>query len=293
MPLQLHAVTGGNPFFVHEVLRVGEARAAVPASVVESVLARLDRLDDAEPQRGGAALGPHHSPGPCPGRGSGPRGARGPGAGRGARTAHGPTRPGQLPARADPTCRARRPALRPTIGAERDRAGGTRGRRDVRPGAARAPRGRGRGRRGRRAPRSTGRTVRSDERRPPRGGGPLPRGARPPRGVRPLGAGCAAAGLGDRVLRGGRPGSKRARRPVRVGGPAARPRRQAPARHRAAVAVPDRLVGRRPAARRGGGGGGGRGAHHLRRPATARPGAQQPVPAGDARRAQPAGRRAG
>ena len=44
--VQLHAVTGGNPFFVHEVLRVGEAAGAVPASVVESVLARLDRLDD-------------------------------------------------------------------------------------------------------------------------------------------------------------------------------------------------------------------------------------------------------
>ncbi|WP_030485920.1 ATP-binding protein [Nocardioides aequoreus] len=41
---ELHRTTGGNPFFVHEVLAHG---GGVPASVVESVLARLDHLSPA------------------------------------------------------------------------------------------------------------------------------------------------------------------------------------------------------------------------------------------------------
>ncbi len=41
---ELHRVTGGNPFFVHEVLSGG---GGVPRSVVESVLARLDHLSPA------------------------------------------------------------------------------------------------------------------------------------------------------------------------------------------------------------------------------------------------------
>ncbi|MFC5138989.1 ATP-binding protein [Actinomycetospora rhizophila] len=45
----LYRLTGGNPFYVSEVLATGDGgpEVAVPATVVDAVLARVDRLDDA------------------------------------------------------------------------------------------------------------------------------------------------------------------------------------------------------------------------------------------------------
>ena len=141
----LHALTGGNPFYVTEALAA--PGVDVPATVADAVLARVGRLDppcrDAVEQLVGRPHGRRGSAWPAA-----RRAVRHAGPGRGAGRAAGPRRRPRVPPRARPPRRRAEPVR--AAAAQPAPAGGAGARRGgaPRPAPARPPRGPGRRRRG-------------------------------------------------------------------------------------------------------------------------------------------------